>query len=282
MSDVNIEVTPLVTEVIVGGGVGPSGADGAPGPQGPPGVNATTTEVAGQLANGLAPLTGAAPAGSVLVQDGGANPTWRKLLANDLARTFAIELNGFSTLEIGESLVAPAINAEYVGGSPIEATLTDSAGSAPVVVPAPFDVAQAVGTFTRSAINDAVTFTVSAKVSDSITATADLLVTWCPRFFWGVDVEGQGGEAFILGLENSRIGQSQAGELVFNPSSQHCYFACPSTFTNPIFEYLGIPGGFTRVQQLIPVTNAHGVTVDYDLWCSDYALTIANMLVVVS
>ena len=61
---------------------------------------------------------------------------------------------------------------------------------------------------------------------------------------------------------------------------QYIYYAVPAEYGDCIFTSGGFTGGFTKVAT-IPYTNQYDVTVDYDIWKSDYS-GLGNTNIIVS
>lgn len=221
-------------------------------------------------ANGAAPAMGVTSS-AVMVNDGGSNPVWRQLSMDDILPSFAASLTGGSTVEVGDSVVSPALTASYTGGPPVTAVLTDTEAHAAINLSTPFTAVTSPHTFTKTVPGATATFTLTAT-KGAVVRTPTTAIAWYARLFWGVAAAGGTSEAFIEGLASSALAASRARTLSVSPSSNRVYFALPTTFGTPTFTVGGFAGGFTLVATT-SVTNAFGVTLSYNLWCSENDLT---------
>ncbi len=217
--------------------------------------------------NGLAPaINGVAM--QVLVDDGTLHPTWRQLSYDDIAAAFAVDLVGGGTVEVGASVVDPAFTVGYAGGLATEAVLSDSDGSADVVLATPFTSVTSPNTFTKTANNASVAFTVNA-LKGAIAGAASAAYAWRPRAYWGVGIAGLSTEAGIEALASSALASSLARTITAAPgAAEYIYYAYPASYGAATFTVGGFEGGFDLISAAISVTNAHGVTQDYRLYRS--------------
>lgn len=229
--------------------------------------------------NGIRVAGGALPAlsgvqGAVLVEDPIGTATWRRLRQSDIDADFAIQSFAptVSVVEIGASVATPAFTAAYTPVTPQEVLLDDDEGSAQKDVSGTPTSFTSDETFQKTAINDAVQFTISVReiaAPPSTQLQANASINWRPRTFWGVDVDGLSTEADIEGLANSQLDNNRNTSFTLNPGAgEHIYYAFPSSFGTPTFEVNGFPGGFVLEAGAVAVTNGFGVTENYDLWKS--------------
>ena len=98
----------------------------------------------------------------------------------------------------------------------------------------------------------------------------------------GIGAAGGNSEAFIEALASSALQSSRATSYTDNATGANkLYWAAPASYGTPTFTVGGFAGGFTLVSNTISVTNANGVTQNYQLWESDVA-GLGNTAVVVS
>ncbi len=227
-----------------------------------------TDDIGSADAPGLAPAMAGA-ASHVLVDDGNTEPTWRQLTMDDIAPAFNASLSGGGTLEVGNSVVNPAFTASYTGGPATAATITDNDGNPPLTLSSPFTAGTMPHTYSKTANNASVTFTLSAS-KGAINDTAQASYAWRPRVYYGVSSNGSGNsEAFIEALASSALASSRATSLSVNAGSgEYIYYAYPASYGAATFTVGGFEGGFDLISATISVTNAHGVTQDYRLYRS--------------
>ena len=99
---------------------------------------------------------------------------------------------------------------------------------------------------------------------------------WQPRVFYGSSPADVFNEAFIEGLSNSILLPS----IVYSPGysagpGQFLYYCIPAPYTAVPGDFrdaeTGFAVGMSMVANGVPVTNAFGVTLLYDVWQSDVA-----------
>lgn len=214
--------------------------------------------------NGLAPQTDNVE-GQTLFDDGAGGVVWRAITAEDIVPAFAASLSGGGTLEVGQSVVNPAFTASYTSGPPTSATLTDTEGNTPVVLSSPFTAVTSPNTFTKTANNASVTFTLTAIKGSTRTASA--AYAWRPLVFWGVGT-GVDTEAEIEALGNSALASSRGRSFTVNAAGgQYIYYAFPDAYGAATFTVGGFEGGFDDMGT-VSLTNAYGVTATYRLYRS--------------
>lgn len=193
----------------------------------------------------------------------------RNIRSTDITAAFDIisfAASGGLIKEIGQSVATPAFTASY-NRTPTSATLTDTEGTAPGNVAGTPTSFSSTGTFSKSANNGSVTFTLTAAEGESDVASISML--WQPRVFWGADLDGLNSEAGIEALPSSALAPSRNKTFTVTAlASEHVYYAFPASYGAPTFTVGGFEGGFTLVNATISVTNSFGVNQNYQLWKS--------------
>jgi hypothetical protein len=178
---------------------------------------------------------------------------------------------GASSVEVGTTIAAPGFTASYTS-PPASAILTDNAGSAAADVTATPGAFASPGTFTKTANNASVSFTLSARSASSPTKTATASIIWYPRLRYGTGAPGLRTAAAILALASSPLASGRAGSFSYaagnTAANLKAYYAIPSAFGAPTFKSGGLPFAITLVAAAVPVTS-NGVTQNYDLYESD-------------
>lgn len=294
MADIEVTVRPTYIDVEVKGGVllgsggGADLSDDTPEAVGTADAGAATEAarsdhvhahgshtdgthhgVANASRNGFVPASPASQY-AVPMDDGAGAIAWSKVKPFMLAPDFSASLSGGGTVEVGATVATPAFTASYVDGPPTTATLTDNDGNAAQnVVSTPSSFASAYS-FTKTANNASVTFTLAAtKGVESDSAQASY--AWRPRVYWGVGVDGLTTESHIEALANNALASSRSRSFTLAPGSgEHMYYAFPSSYGTPTFTVGGFEGGFDLVGT-VSVTNANGVAQNYLLYKSTNA-----------
>lgn len=171
-----------------------------------------------------------------------------------------------SVVEVGATVATPAFTASY-NRTPDTATLKDGVNPDKDVTstPAAFSSDE---TFVKTANNASQAFTLDA-VEDGDPDSLGASILWQPRTFWGVDVDGLSTEADIEGLANSALDNNRNRTFTVTAGAgEHIYYAIPSSYGTPTFTIGGFEGGFVLEAAAVSVTNAEGVTQNYDLWKS--------------
>lgn len=211
---------------------------------------------------GFAP-SGTPSPGDVVKWNGSA-PVW--------GSSVVYAITGFAasapTLEVGATATNPAFTAVH-SSTPTSLLLTntDNGESKSVVgTPSAFTSSQS---YTKTANNATVPFTITG--SDGVSsANRSASIAWRPRVYWGTGAAGLSTEAHIEALASSALQSSRAGSHPANATgSLKIYWAAPASYGTPTFTVGGFSGGFTLVSNTISVTNAFGVTQNYQLWESD-------------
>lgn len=194
---------------------------------------------------------------------------FRPIKEEYIVPTFAVSSFAASTpvLEVGATATTPAFTAAY-NRTPDTATLDDDEGSAQKDLVTPFASFASDENFTKTANNDVVQFTLGA-VEDGDADAANTNISWQPRTFWGPDVDGLSTEADIEALANSALDSNRNRTFTVTAGAgEHIYYAFPSAYGTPVFTVGGFEGGFVLEAPAVSVTNANGVTQNYDLWKS--------------
>ncbi|MDB4278007.1 hypothetical protein N9917_00095 [Deltaproteobacteria bacterium] len=221
--------------------------------------------------------------GAVLVEDPIGTLVFRRLTDTDIDPDFAISSFSASTgtVEVGSSVVTPSFTASYVR-TPDTATLDDSDGTPQKDVIGTPTAFSSNGTFSETVLNASVTFTLAATETATGGSDSDnASITWSPRTFWGVDVDGLSTEADIEGLANSALDNNRNRTFTVSPGAgEHIYYAYPASYGAATFTVGGFTGGFVLVSATLSVTNPFGVTGDYRLYKSVNANLGATTVVV--
>ncbi len=254
-----------------------SGSDVIPILQG--GVNKKAT--VDQLPGGGALI----PPGStnaVLQRLGTADPFFAVLTLDQIAAAYScsLALVGASLVEAGQSVATPAFTASYAR-TPAAAVLTDTVPTAPKdVIGTPTSFSSS-GTFALG-YGASVTFTLTASEAGGPSKASSATISWGQKEFWGNAVPGTPNAAFIAALPSSALALSRGRTFTSTAgATERLYFASRSAYGTPTFTVGGFAGGFHLAASAVAVTNAHGVTENYDLWESDN-LNLGTTTVVVS
>jgi hypothetical protein len=208
--------------------------------------------------------------GYAIISDDGELWTNRQLTLDDLGPAFNITMGGAQTVEVGASVATPAFTATYTGGPATSATLTDNAGSSPKSLTTPFTSVSSDGTFSQSTNNSTYTFTITA-LAGAVSDSSSVVIAWRPRVYHGAATAGTLNEAFIEALASSNLQSTRAVTYTDNATSgKYLYYAAPSSYGTPTFTVGGFESGIGLAASGVSVTNAHGVTQNYDIWVSDH------------
>jgi len=218
---------------------------------------------------GLPPTTG--NDGFALIELSGI-AAWRVIKESYVQANFAISTfsASASVVEVNQSIVTPAFTASY-NRTPTTALLDDDEGSAQKDVTSTPTSFASNETFQKTANNDSVLFTLTADDGDT-PVLSNTSISWRPRTFYGVDVDGLSTEGDIEGLANQQLDANrQITFIVTAGAGQHIYYAFPDSYGTPTFFVNGFEGGFILEADNVSVTNAFGNTQNYDLWKSTNA-----------
>jgi len=177
-----------------------------------------------------------------------------------------------SSLEVGDSAITPPFTASY-NRSPTSAVLTDDDGTPAKDVTATPLSFSSDGTFTKTANNATVTFTLTASDAGG-PDTAQAVFTWRPLVFTGITANaGPYTEADVEALITQNLAATSAFSGTVAPVNQYIVHAYPASYgallpTNFEIGSFG-PGDMTEVQVALSVTNAFGNTQDYRVARSD-------------
>ena len=189
----------------------------------------------------------------------------------------AFDITSFSSLsgssfEIGDSIATPSFAAAY-NRTPDSAVLTDNDGTPAKDVTATPTSFSSDGTFSKTANNASVIFTLTASQAGS-PDTAQITFTWRPLVFTGLTANpGPYTEADIEALITQNLASSAAYTGTVAPVNQYSVHAYPATYgpllpTNFEIGSFG-PGDMTEVQVALSITNGFAVTQDYRVARSD-------------
>lgn len=207
--------------------------------------------------------------GAVLIEHPVGVMTWAVLQGGGtIINTFAITAFskiGSVLIEVGTQAVWPSFVANY-NKSITSASLTDTDGTTPLDVTLSPTSFSSTGIFQKNVYGNVVTFTLTADDGTG-PKTAQVTLEWVQRVYYGVAAAGQSGEAFIKTLPNSPLSNTKVRTFTLNAvgPSDSMYFACRSAYGPATFMVDGWIGGFDLVGTY-PVTNAAGVTENYDLY----------------
>lgn len=202
------------------------------------------------------------------------NPGGNEQLRIDLLTAFAV--TGFATpttlVLAGASVVSPSFTASY-NQAATAANLTDSDGDNDVIA-LPATAFVSPHTFTKNVYGQFVTFTIHATgPAGTGSATASVSISWGQNVYFGSAVDPGGGgytNAFITGLA-AQLMLAPNGSYNFNAlAGQSTFWAARSAFGLTVANFFvgGFPFACSKVAT-VAVTNANGVTENYDLFRSD-------------
>lgn len=206
--------------------------------------------------------------GAVLFDNGDNTVSWRQITQDDIQPAFAAALSGGGTLEVGQSVVNPSFTVGYTNGPPNSASLTDTEGNPTINLSSPFTAVTSPHTFSKTALNATVTFTLSAT-KGAVTRQSTAAYAWRPRGFWGVGaIPGSLNEAFVEALANSGLQSSRARSFTLSTSAgEYMWYAYPASYGAATFTVGGFSGGFI-LAGTVSVTNAYGVTQTHNVYRS--------------
>lgn len=218
--------------------------------------------------------------GYALIEIGG---VWASRAIKSSYIVAAFDISAFatstSTREVGQSAATPAFTASY-NRTPTAATLTNNSDAESKNVVGTPTAFASDSTFTKTANNASVTFTLSAS-EDGEADTATTSIAWRPRVFYGVSAVVIDTEAEIEALASSALQSSRAATISVTPGvGEYIYYVIPSSYGTPTFTVGGFAGGFSLVASAVSVTNAYSVTQNYDVWRSDNANLGATSVVI--
>jgi hypothetical protein len=132
----------------------------------------------------------------------------------------------------------------------------------------PFTSSNMTGTVQKTANNATWTATLNAS-RNGHAKSANVVISWQPRVFHGAASPGTYNAAFILGLATSNLQPSRACTFTDTMGAgQYDYYAAPSSYGTPTFQYGVLPGGWSLAASGVSVTS-NGVTQNYDLWVTN-------------
>lgn len=208
--------------------------------------------------------------GYALVEVGG-QPAYRGIKESWIVPSF--EINSFGIVgggvnEVGASVVTPGFTASYVR-TPTLAELDDNDGSPTKDVTSTPTSFSSDGTFQETGNNATVLFTLSAE-EDGEADSRNATMYWRPRTMYGVDSDtGPYDEAFVEALATQQLDNNRQSTFTVNAGAgEYIFYAYPSAYGAATFFVGGFEGGFSLVGT-ISVTNAFGVTQNYNLYRSD-------------
>jgi hypothetical protein len=195
------------------------------------------------------------------------------LSIDDLLPAFSIAsfapsgTNYASVVEVGTTLSSLVASATYVSGPPTAPTTITDSLSGTWAFTTPFASASRSGTIQRTGNNESCTFTLSATGPAGV-KTSSTTVYWQPLVFHGSRAIGTYNAAFITGLATSNLQSSRACTFTdVIGSGEYDYYAAPSSYGTPTFQYGVLEGGWILVASGVSVTS-NGITQNYDIWRS--------------
>lgn len=207
---------------------------------------------------------------SVLMEDPVGTMTWQRLDEDMILPSFqaTLALSGNVLRELGESVATPGFTATQTT-APTSLILTDTEGTAPKNVTSTPTSFTSNGTFMKSVYGQTVTFTLTAT-RGTVVRTPTATLTWVQKVFWGTSASaGPYNEAFIEGLAANALATSRARTFTVTAgASEKIYYAFRSAYGTPTFIVGGFEGGFELIASAVAVTNANGITENYDVWRS--------------
>lgn len=173
---------------------------------------------------------------------------------------------------LGATITDPAFTASY-NEEPSAALLTDSEGNSDDVSGTP-DAFDSPHVFTETVYAAFVRFTLSASLSGT-SDDATTTITWGQLVYWGAAVDpGVYTQAFIKSLGSNALRLTPNGSFPINSGAgTHTFYGARTAYgvTQLDFQVNGLPFAISKVAAAIALTNANGVTENYDLWMSDNA-----------
>lgn len=184
--------------------------------------------------------------------------------------SFILSGSGYAAVvEVGTTVTLAAA-ATYVSGPPIAPTTITDTDSGSWSFSTPFASSTRTGSVQKTTNNASLTVTLTAtKPNGSSTVTAASAISWQPRVYHGPATPGTYNAAFILALASYNLQPSRACTFTDTMGSgQYDYYAAPSSYGTPTFQYGVLPGGWSIAASGVSVTH-NGVTQTYDLWVTN-------------
>jgi hypothetical protein len=180
----------------------------------------------------------------------------------------SLALVGSGFVEAGQTVSTPAFTASY-NRTPLTTTLTDTVPTAPKNVSSTPTSFSSNGTFIRG-YGSSVTFTLSANEAGGPNRTSSASISWGQKVYWGNAVPGTFNATFITSLPGNALSLALGRTFTSTAGlSEKLYYAFRSAYGTPTFTVGGFVGGFHIAGSSIAITNAQGVTENYNIWESD-------------
>jgi len=199
--------------------------------------------------------------------------TIRQLTQDDILPGFSITsfsiagTNYASVVEVGTSIsaITASVGTNYV---PSSGNITDTT-SGSWTFQTPFASAARAGSAVYSTNN--ASWSVNLSVTrGSKTQSSSITVYWQPRVYHGSAIPGTYNAAFITSLASSNLQSSRSCTFTDTMGAgQYDYYAAPSSYGTPTFQFGALAGGWILVASGVSVTSSTGVTQNYDLWRTD-------------
>ena len=213
---------------------------------------------------------------------------WGQLTYDDLLAAYAVvATSSIATAEIGDTVTNPTVTAT-VNRLPTAATVNDGVHGAEAFTPlaTPTMTHILAHAYTHVVVGAVDAFAVAANEAGGPTKTASCGITWTGRAFYGVAViPGAYDAAFIHALATAVQTVARQRTLAFaSAGAQHEYYCVPSSYggapANFVDTATGFAAGYAKIAAAVPVTNAFGVTLNYDVWEStNFGLGARNVQV---
>lgn len=199
----------------------------------------------------------------------GSVAAFRPILASYIVPAFDISAFACTTptQEVGAAVASPVGFTAAYNRTPDNADVVDDQGNPALDVTATPTAFTYPHGYTKTTNNAAVVFSLSAaEGAEGDLATAS--ISWRPRAYYGVGVDGLSTEADIEALPSSFLAAARATSFAVTAGAgQHIYYAYPDSYGAATFFIGGFEGGFVLVGT-VSVTNLHGVTQNYRLYKS--------------
>ena len=226
---------------------------------------------------GLPPYAGRTGA----LQTDGTTIFWAKIPASAIQQPLAITSfsASHSSAEVGQSFSSITFNAAY-NETVTQASISTTSGTTNLTTP--FNSVTLTGPFELDTIGS-INFTLHVTGSDTTTTSASINIPWLPRIFYGTALLATNFVDLISNLQNSYLSNTRSGSWTVNASGgEYIYYALPNTLDfGIVFSSGGFSGGFSEVATNVSITNAYGITLEYDVYKSDN-VNLGSTTIVVS
>lgn len=212
------------------------------------------------------------PSTGQLLQYNGSSYVPVTLTADDIAPAFAISSfsGGSITKEIGDTIASPVSFTASYSSLPTSAQIQDNQGNGALTLITPFTSGSYAHSYTKTANNATVVFTLTAI--GATTKTSTNTAAWRPKLYYGVAAQpGIYNAAFLHSLASQPLSASKSLTVNYVAgASQYCYYCVPTSYGVPSATFNGFPFGATNVAT-VSDTNSFGVTQNYYVMESNLA-----------